>query len=58
MYKDMKKKNTKLSIQISEEISRDLHKFCKEHGYKLSGFTEIAIRQAISGSNNNTPTKV
>lgn len=54
----MKKKNTKLSIQISEEISKDLHKFCKEHGYKLSGFTEIAIRQAISGSSNNTPTKV
>lgn len=55
----MKKKVTdKCSIQISKEVSEALHLFCKQKGYKLSGFTEIAIRQAISGSNNNTPTKV
>ena len=44
------KKSNKCTIQISKEVRDDLHEFCKLHGYKLSGFTEIAIRYAISGS--------
>ena len=49
----MKKKVIpKCSIQISQEVSDALHLFCKRGGFKLSSFTEIAIRLAISGSNN------
>ena len=46
-----KKRNEKWSIQISMDLKNDVQAFCKLHGYKLSGFTEIAIRQAITGSN-------
>lgn len=45
-----KKKSDKWSIQISSHLADILKEFCQSHGYTMSGFTQIAIVSAISGS--------
>ena len=46
----MKRKSSKWSIQISRSLSIFLKEFCKRNGYTMSGFTEGAILNRISGS--------
>lgn len=48
----MKTNSDKWSIQISAYLAAILKAHCQKHGYKMSGFTEIAIIAAISGSLN------
>ena len=47
MAKVIKKKT---SVQISENVHKDLQEFCEKQGYKLSGFLEQAVKYAITGS--------
>jgi mRNA-degrading endonuclease RelE of RelBE toxin-antitoxin system len=37
------KKNEKWSIQISKSAAAKLKRFCKKHGYKMSGFVESCL---------------
>ena len=46
----MKKKSTKWSIQISNYLAEILKSHCQKYGYTMSGFTQIAIINSISGS--------
>jgi hypothetical protein len=44
------KKSDKWSIQISNCLAEILKTHCKKYGFTMSGFTQIAIINAISGS--------
>ena len=46
----MSKQQDKWSIQISKKTQNELKKFCKENGYKMCRFVEIAIFSQITGS--------
>lgn len=46
----MKKKSDKWSIQISKNLYECLKVYCKDRGYKISGFVEKSIKHTISGS--------
>lgn len=35
------------NIKINEELHATLRDFCKEHGFKVGAFAEIAIKTAI-----------
>lgn len=50
MSAKIEKHQEKWSIQISSDMKNILKTFCKQHGYKMSGFVEIAILSKISGS--------
>ncbi len=46
----MKNKSDKWSIQISKNLYECLKTYCKDRGYKISGFVEKSIKHTISGS--------
>lgn len=45
-----KTKLSKWSIQITPELKPDLIRHCKINGLKLSSFTEMSLRTALSAS--------
>jgi hypothetical protein len=46
----MKNQPDKWSIQISRRLYETIKTFCKDRGYKISGFAEKSIILSISGS--------
>jgi hypothetical protein len=48
--KNKKEEKKKTSVQISEDIHKELKLICENNGYKLSGFVENLAKAAISGS--------
>ena len=50
IYSNMKNQPDKWSIQISRRLYETIKTFCKDRGYKISGFAEKSIILSISGS--------